>query len=126
MPAGELDDYGRKVWRWIIPLLRGAGIIAKLDRAQLTRYCQLRSRYHKAEEFLRQHGELHVETRKGGHQIAKRWPHSGLSLELHKELCRIEAAFGMDPVSRSRMSVPSEATKGLDMAKAEFFKGGVA
>jgi len=138
MPVGELDAYGRKVWRRLIPLLHEAGLLTRLDREKLTRYCQLRSRYAAMDHFLSslandektsQMGECFIETRSSGkssHRILKRWPHSSISLDLHKALSALESEFGMDPSARARVVVPSVKTKGLDMGKARFFKGGVA
>ena len=56
---GWLDDEAKTAWRHITPLLAGMGALTRIARNALTRYCQLWSRWKKAELFIQKHGDTY-------------------------------------------------------------------
>jgi len=96
-----LDKYAKTEWRRISRLLLGLGILSQLDMAALAAYCQLYSRWRKAEEELAGSGFLIKTT--SGNVIQN--PLVGIANTALREMMKVLVEFGMTPSSISRLHV---------------------
>ncbi len=101
------DDAAAAVWRRLVPVLSGAGVLTLLDGAVLGHYCMLASMRERAYATLR-HLRLSnpgkpVEQSEFGRKIVAQ------ILDLGKAMRAVECEFGMTPSSRSRIVLPSDA-----------------
>jgi P27 family predicted phage terminase small subunit len=99
-----LDEEERQVWKTLVTRLHKAGLLATIDGEMLGRYCVLRSRWLKALEWVRQHGDSYPIRDQAGHLVTFRvYPQTRQLTALHESLCRIEASFGMSPSARAAL-----------------------
>ena len=103
-----LDAGAKAAWKHLVPQLDRMGVLTKLDRNALARYCQLWSRWLRAEEFLRDQGDTHlVKDAAGQVKGVRAYPQVRIANQLAEQLLRLEAQFGMTPSARSRIEVPA-------------------
>ena len=99
-----LDKYAKHAWEHLIPQLDAMGVLTKIDGHIVTLYCQLWSRWRKAEEFIRDRGEYHiVRDRHGGVAGLKPFPQVRIANNLAEQLVRIGRELGLSPAARSRL-----------------------
>jgi len=117
-PAGRptcpdwLDEEATHAWRWLIPLLEGMGILTRIDRNALTRYCQHWSRWKKAEQFIQEHGDTYpIKDDDGKIKCLQQFPQVAIAHRLSLVMTRLEQEFGMTPSARSRIQLPSEVKR---------------
>ena len=104
-----LDKYAKAAWKGLVPQLDRMGVLTRVDRNALSRYCTLWSRWRKAEEFLQDHGETHlVRDADGKVKGVRPYPQVRIANQLSEQLLRLEAHFGMTPSARSRIEVPTD------------------
>src|ERR1051325_2887208 len=58
-PPAWLDKLARRMWKQLVPLLHQMGVMTRIDRNALIRYCTYWSRWTKAEQFLAKHGDVY-------------------------------------------------------------------
>ena len=111
-----LGDYAKAAWRHLVPMLDRMGVLTKVDRNALARYCVLWSRWRKAEEFIRDRGDSYlVKDEAGGLKAIKPYPQVRMANQLAEQLLRLEQQFGMTPSARTRIEVPhQDAQDGQD------------
>ena|SRR5215831_17857054 len=107
-PTNALDEEGLKEWRRLVPILVTAGLATPVDRAGLTGYCELWSRWIELDRLVRRDGMVIM--RKGiptPNRTVRVW------LEVFGQLRTILGDFGLTPASRSRIRVdpPTPKTK---------------
>jgi P27 family predicted phage terminase small subunit len=129
-PAGRprcpnwLDKDARAVWRHVLPLLEGMGVLTQIDGNALSRYCRLWVRWRKAEAFIDEHGEMYpLKDEAGKLKCVQQWPQVAIAAKLAQQLTRLEQEFGMTPSARARIQL-SVPIKKAASAKAHFFEVG--
>ena len=104
-----LDAYAKAAWKHLVPQLDRMGVITRIDGNALARYCTLWSRWRKAEEFIRDHGDSYLaKDSEGKVKGLKCYPQVRMANQLAEQLLRLESHFGMTPSARSRIEVPQQ------------------
>ena len=103
----------RKVWEEITPKLARMGVLTKIDRLALARYCDTWAMWHECREFIAKHGSMYpIKGKDGKPKYFGQYP---VVAQLHKHaevLRRLEVEFGLTPAARTRIKV--EAPKDAD------------
>lgn len=92
-------------WNRITPLLKELGLIAKIDRAALTMYCQAWARMVQADEMIAALGDdgLVMTVAQSGYKQTSPWIQISNRMS---ELClKFLTEFGMSPSARTRVDV---------------------
>ncbi len=115
-----LTAEAKEAWDALVPVLDAMGCLTMADANALSRYCLLWARWRKAEDFIEKHGDSYP-TKHRGELILKTFPQVRNADRLATQLSRLEAAFGLTPAARSRISSREveEAPAGND--KGRFF-----
>ncbi|MHC4222602.1 MAG: phage terminase small subunit P27 family [Planctomycetota bacterium] len=117
-----LDSHAKATWKHVVPLLERMGVLTRIDRNALVRYCVLWARWRKAEEFLRDHGETHVvKDAQGQVKGLRPYPQVRMANQIAEQLLRLEQQFGMTPSSRTRIEVPQQESQD-DRDKQRYLK----
>jgi P27 family predicted phage terminase small subunit len=118
-----IDEDAKAAWRQLIPLLEKMRVLTQIDRNALTRYCQLWSRWKKAEQFIQQHGESYpLKDEQGRIKCLQAFPQVATAHKLAAQLTRLEQEFGMTPSARSRIQTSMPAQPFVsDPSKAKWF-----
>ena len=99
-----LSARAKRVWRDLVPVLKGMRILTRVDRDALTVYCQMFARWRGAEEFIDQHGEIYpVRDAQGNVTRMKLYPQVGVASTLLQVVRSYQQEFGMTPSARTRM-----------------------
>ncbi len=123
-----LDDDAKRAWRRLIPLLEQMNVLTRIDGNALARYCQLWSRWKRAELFIQKHGDTYpIKDEKGKIRCLQQFPQVAIANKLAQQLTRLEQEFGLTPSARSRITqvsgrpldLRSEAER--NNSKARFF-----
>ena len=85
----------KQIWRDIIPELKKAGIVCKIDVFVLARYCDCFSRWKRLAKKLNETGEI-VESDSG----TKQRPELGVLIKFESMLIRFESVLGLSPAAR--------------------------
>ena len=118
-----VDDYAKQAWKQLIPQLEEMGVLAKIDRTALVRYCQTWSRWRNCAEFINQNGETYpLRDNDGNVKCLQQWPQVGIYNKLADSLLRLEVQFGLTPSARAGLTVQKKQQSN-DQA-ARFFGGG--
>jgi P27 family predicted phage terminase small subunit len=115
-PPADLDAAAQEIWIENVPRLEALGLLSVLDLATFWRYCDLRSKFKKAKDFLDKNGfcyAIYHEQTEG--EIAAhakprlkymaQFPQVNIYSQLSKEITRLEQNFGMTPASRAGLNV---------------------
>lgn len=122
-----LDRASKELFRTLAKQLVEAGILTRLDRQALTRYCVLSLRWRKMEQFIQTHGEtceIYSEADEHGQRALLKidlYPQVRLASTLATELLRIENHFGLTPSARTALQVEKAPHADHD-PKAKFFR----
>lgn len=100
-PPAWLTGPGLEMWGELAPMLYHAKVLTKRDRNALARYCRLWERWRRAEEQVDRIGLMLVGKDSEGNAVVRRNPVAIEARNLAAMLDRLEAAFGMNPASRS-------------------------
>ena len=99
-----------RLWRELVPRLLAMGVLAKVDRNALARYCSTWARWRRAEEFLAAHGEVYpVRDRHGRVTDYRTYPEVKIAAQLGEALGRIEGQFGLTPSARRALGQTEQA-----------------
>lgn len=126
-PPDHLDELAVAEWERLAPELHKLGLLSRIDRAALACYCMAWSRWVRAEQHLREHGEI-VQAPSGA-PIQNPW--LSIANRAFDQLKALAAEFGMSPSSRSRVNVTfSPQEDELDLFKRDgigiSYRGGVS
>lgn len=113
LPAAPVHLKGdeRAKWDELAAELHELGVLTTLDRDALGMYCVLFVRWTKAEQVVREKGEIIKTT--GGNIIQN--PYLSIANRALEQLNKLGAEFGMTPSSRSRVKVdPSDPEHELE------------
>lgn len=121
-----LDDDARAAWAEVSPMLMYMGILSRIDGNALARYCHLWARWRRAEQFIKDRGEMYpLKDESGQVKCFQQWPQVAIAHKLAHLLGRLEQEFGMTPSARSRIQlnqVPDEPEVRRD--KSRYFEAG--
>ena len=111
-PAG-LSRAAVSVWKQIVPELDEMGVLAKIDRNALHRYCETFAMWKRMEKFIRENGEAHAVTRQdqnGNRQLLHftEFPQVRIYHKAAELLHRLEAQFGMTPSARASIALSDD------------------
>ena len=102
-----LDADAKAAWRQLVPELEVMGVLTRIDRNALARYCRTWARWRKAEAFIDKHGEMYpLKDEAGQPRCFQQWPQVAIANKLAQQLTRLEQEFGMTPASRTRIQLP--------------------
>lgn len=102
-----LDDEAKACWKELIPQLDAMDVVTKVDGLMLTKYCQLWSRWKKAEMFIQRYGNSYpIKHENGSVKCFVQYPEVGIARTVAMQLARLGAEFGLSPSSRTRINVP--------------------
>ncbi|MCC7291476.1 MAG: phage terminase small subunit P27 family [Phycisphaerales bacterium] len=123
-PPAWLDADARAAWDELLPMLDGMGVLSRLDGHALGRYCHLWARWRKAEEFIRERGEMYpIKDDAGQVKCFQQWPQVAIAHRLAQHLTRLEQEFGMTPSARARLQLAPQGQE-KPSGKARFFNVG--
>lgn len=101
-----LDVDAKAAWRQLVPELEAMGVLTRIDRNALARYCRTWARWKKAEAFIDKHGEMYpLKDESGQPRCFQQWPQVAIANKLSQQLTRLEQEFGMTPASRTRIQL---------------------
>lgn len=100
-PPSWLVGPALDMWHELAPMLYHAKVLTRRDRNALARYCRLWHRWRLAEEQVDQIGLMLVGKDAAGNAVVRRNPVAIEARNLAAMLDRLEAAFGLNPASRS-------------------------
>lgn len=116
-----LAPEAKSAWKALAPDLLATGLLTRLDRNALSRYCTLWARWRKAEDFLAKHGEVYtLKDAAGGPRCVMPFPQVAVAHRLSLALTKLEAEFGMTPSGRSRLHV--EMPSAVPSALSKFIR----
>jgi P27 family predicted phage terminase small subunit len=99
-----IEPDAKAAWRFVAPRLAKMGLLHKLDRNALSRYCTAYARWKKAELFLQKHGEIYpLKDERGQVRYFLPWPQVAIAHKLGQTLARLEQEFGLTPSARTRI-----------------------
>lgn len=102
-----LDDEAKDCWNEVIEHLDEMRIITRVDGKLLAQYCQLWSRWKKAELFIQKYGNSYpIRNDDGTVKCFVQYPEVAIARTLATQLSRLSAEFGMSPSARTRINVP--------------------
>lgn len=107
----HLGPDGRRQWRLVVPILVGAGLVSPGDAGTLEAFCEAYQEWRDAARQVKAEG-LIIATEYG----PKQHPAYKTVLDARGQCMQYAARFGLDPASRSRISVPKPK---VDEDKAE-------
>lgn len=133
-----LDKAEKQVWRQLAKELAALGLLTRIDRNPLARYCVLFVRWRKACDFLAKYGTTYplkairpAGKREDGSQIFEEYvkcfmpmPQVNEESNLRDGLLKLEREFGMTPAARTRIQVDLPEDAASD--KSRFFQPRVA
>ena len=97
-----LDTEAKKKWKALIPELERMGLATAVDGDTLACYCQAWAEFRVATETLKKDGR----TTFGGTGGMKPHPCIAMQRSAWKAIKEFASLFGLDPSSRSRLSIP--------------------
>ncbi len=96
-----LDADAKACWRDLAPQLDRMGVLTKVDRNALSRYCRIWSRWKRAEQFIQKHGEAYpLKDENGKVKYLQQFPQVATAHKAAILLLRLEQEFGLTPASR--------------------------
>lgn len=117
-----LDADAKLAWKQLVPVLAEMGVLTRIDRNALIRYCRSWVRWRKAEMFIERKGEVYsLKDDKGNFKCVQQWPQVAIAHKLGLTLTRLEQEFGMTPAARTRIHVePVYVEDEFEKLKREF------
>jgi len=95
-----LGREARAEWRRLVPELAKLNLLAKIDRALLTAWCETWETYKESYQFIRKHGSS-FNSAKG--YVGQR-PEVAIRAKARTDLRLLAAEFGASPSSRTKVS----------------------
>ena len=102
-PAG-LDKRAKQCWGQLLPMLESMGVLSRIDRNAIIRYCIDWSRWHQADQFLSKNGLVYpIKDGNGKTKCVAAFPQVAIVSKLGQSLMKFEQEFGMTPSARMRI-----------------------
>ncbi len=102
-PPAWLKGQGRRVWRWLVPLLREMRVLTAADEQALALLCDVFAEYLEAREILRQRGLTYETTTPQGDRMVRPRPEVAIAADAWRRVQRMLTEFGLTPSARSRV-----------------------
>lgn len=119
-----LQPEAKKEYRRLVRLLSGMGVVGSVDGNALARYATTWMRWRQAVQMIEKGGEMMIVRGDDGKPTGvKPSPYIYLARSLAEQLDKLEAAFGLNPSARSRITV-SNPPEFRDQDKSRFFDAG--
>ncbi len=118
-----LSTRAKRCWNDLIPQLETMGVLEKIDRNALIRYCETFAQWRAAIDFLNQRGSTYMTRTQTGQPAEMRSaPQFAHAMKASEVLSRIEREFGMTPSSRTSLGASAAEAKATkeDNPWAEF------
>ena len=93
----------KREWSRIVPELLRLGLLAKIDRAMLSMWCQCWGMYVEAVRDIQKNGISY--SKEDGYEGQR--PSVSIMNKMIEKMTALSARFGMTPADRSRISVPA-------------------
>ena len=120
-----LDDEAKAAWEDIAPQLERMGVLTRIDKRALARYCDAWMRWRAAVDFIKRHGDTYpLKDESGRTKYLQQFPQVSIANKLATELLRLEQEFGMTPSARTRIQVDVQPFTDDQSKKARFFQSG--
>ena len=116
-PPAWLDAGARAKWRELVPLLRQMGVLARIDRGALARYCDTWAWWMRSRKFIEEKGDTYVlRDEEGKPTYIQQYPQVSIAHKLATQLTRLEGEFGLTPAARASIHAGggAEADRELD------------
>ena len=97
-----LAPEAKREWARVVPELNRLGLLARIDRALITAYCQCWAMYVDATKDIEENGTT-FETEKG-YQGPR--PSVAIAAKMIEKLNQLSAKFGLTPSDRAKMAMP--------------------
>ncbi|MCH7871603.1 MAG: P27 family phage terminase small subunit [Planctomycetes bacterium] len=92
--------------------LDAVGILTIIDGNALARYCHLWARWRRAEDFIKEKGDIYpLKDADGNVKYWQQWPQVSIAHRLSQQLTKLKQEFCLTPASRPRITVVSPATR---------------
>lgn len=105
-----LDEHARRKWGKLIPELKAMGVLTIVDGDALANYCQLWSRWRRAEEFIQRSGDAYsIKNPDGTLKYVKIVPQVAIARDLLQQLRAYQSEFGLTPAARTKIEVTNVA-----------------
>ena len=111
-----LSKDARTIWQYITAELYEIGVLAKLDRTALARYCDYCAQWIEAKQHVEDDGPTSSYTDTKDVRRTRPSAHFRVMIELGRELARLEQQFGLTPSARTRVDVPEGNKKHAQLA----------
>jgi len=103
-PPDWLDEEARQAWSDLSMRLLAMNVLGTIDWHALALYCQLWSRWRKAEDFVARHGDSYVvKDDRGEVRGVRLYPQVKLAGQLAEQLTRLGRELGLSPSARTRV-----------------------
>ena len=99
---GWLSPEAKREWNRVVVELAELGLLAKIDRALISAYCQCWATYVSAIRLIHERG-MTFETPSG--YVAQR-PEVAIALRNLEKMNQLSGKFGLSPSDRSKMAMP--------------------
>ena len=104
-----LKGPAKRAWEQIVPLLQDMGVLTRLDRSALARYCEDLALERACRDFIAKHGRTYaIRDNKGAIKTVVPFPEMTQLHKVGERLRRAEAEFGLTPASRTRLVLDRE------------------
>lgn len=95
-----LQDYAKTVWRRLVDILDGYGVLTTADREMMAAYCEAVADYRNATETMAKTGLL-VQGQKGNAVTNPLWR---IKRDAARQIAEGSARFGLTPADRVRLT----------------------
>ena len=109
-PPSTLGRIGKHEWKKICVEMKELGVISRVERSSIERYCLAYQRERESELVVKKEGRF-FHTEKGD---IKEQPASKAARDYAAQCVRLLIEFGMTPCSRSKLHVKKQETKNAD------------
>lgn len=107
-PPGHFSEEAREEWIRISRLMMASGVLTEGDRAVLSLYCSVWSKWLRADRMVARTGEV-LKTPDGG---MYQNPYLAVANRAAEQLSKLAAQLGLDPTARTRVvAAPQPYTK---------------
>lgn len=98
------------------------GVLYRIDRNAVARYCARFVRYRECEQFIAKHGETYpIKNGRGEVVVMKTFPQAKMVNQIATILIHLEREFGMTPSARASITLPKSPSADQNDGKAKFF-----
>jgi len=110
-----LDSEAKVKWKELVPQLGRMGVLARIDRDALARYCDTWAWWRRIRQFISEKGETYLlRDDEGKPKYVQQLPQVAIAHKLATQLTRLEAEFGLTPAARSSIHLNFAPDRPLD------------